>query len=270
MKMEKNKNRYLVIGVIIAVIIVCFCLVCTAVAFWSLNTFIRNEELGDNNSIFDFPTDDSKNAIEIDYNISGFEEVEVSVDDDPVKGDLDDAKVVIVEFGDYECPFCKRYYDETFQEINQKYIETGKVAYVYRDFPLSIHNPMATEEAIAAECIQTVADDEAYFEFHDLIYANTTSNGSGLETDDLYIFAETLDLEDEFKNCYESELSRSIIQSEINSDVSDGVLAGMAGTPAFVVGVLDDDGYVKGVMIGGAYPFSTFEDVVEHFLDQLE
>ena len=74
-----------------------------------------------------------------------------SIDDDPILGDKN-APVTIIEFSDYECPFCKRHFDSTHPELVKKYIDTGKVKLVFRDFPLSFHEPMASKEAIAASC----------------------------------------------------------------------------------------------------------------------
>ena len=81
-----------------------------------------------------------------------------SIDDDPVLGDKN-APVTIVEFSDYECPFCKRHFDQTLPELIKNYIDTGKVKLVYRDFPLSFHDPMATKEAVAANCAREQGGD---------------------------------------------------------------------------------------------------------------
>ena len=76
--------------------------------------------------------------------------VDVSIDDDEIKGDRN-APVTIVEFTDYECPFCGRYFTQTYPQINEKYVETGIVKMVVRDFPLGFH-PLAQKAGEAAEC----------------------------------------------------------------------------------------------------------------------
>ncbi len=106
-------------------------------------------------------------------------DVTVSIDDDPRIGN-DKAKVALVEFSDYECPFCQRYHNETFDQIIDNYVDSDKILYVYRDFPLSFHEPKASEAAAAANCVREVAGDEKYFEFSKLYYASTQSNGQGL------------------------------------------------------------------------------------------
>lgn len=103
-----------------------------------------------------------------------------SVDDDPVFGDKD-APVTIIEFSDYECPFCKRHFLQTFPSLKTNYIDTGKAKLVFRDFiAVSSHNPAATTEAMAAQCVKDQAGDEAYFKLHDEVYSKTTANGGGI------------------------------------------------------------------------------------------
>lgn len=118
----------------------------------------------------------------IDKALDGDEDgdVTVSIDDDPIKGNKSKVKVALVEFSDFECPFCQRYHNETFDQIIKNYVDTGKIAYVYRDFPLSFHEPKASEAAAAANCVKEIAGDDKYFEFSKLYYASTQSNGQGL------------------------------------------------------------------------------------------
>lgn len=110
---------------------------------------------------------------------SSGELVTVSLDDDPVMGNSN-APVTMVEFSDYECPFCKRYFEQTYPQLKKDYIDTGKVKLVYRDLPLSFHEPAASVEANAANCVREQKGDEAYFKMHDLLFKNTKSNGVGV------------------------------------------------------------------------------------------
>lgn len=111
---------------------------------------------------------------------NGDKSAKIGIDDDPILGDKDKAKVAIVEFSDFECPFCQRFHNDTFNELVENYVDNGKAIYVYRDFPLSFHEPKASEAASAANCVQKVAGDEKYFEFSKLYYERTKSNGDGL------------------------------------------------------------------------------------------
>lgn len=126
------------------------------------------------------PFSEFKSAIDKELEGKGDGSTKVSIDDDPIKGDKKKAKVALVEFSDFECPFCQKFHKETFPQIVKDYIDTDKIIYVYRDFPLSFHEPKASEAAIAASCVREVAGDDKYFEFSKLYYTNTKSNGEGL------------------------------------------------------------------------------------------
>ncbi len=116
----------------------------------------------------------------------------VSVDDDPMLGNKN-APLTLIEFADFECPFCKRSFDELLPELKKNYINTGKLKLVYRDFPLSFH-ANAHKEAEAAECARSQGSDATYFKFHDQIYTQTTSNGTGLTLTYLPVIAKSLGL----------------------------------------------------------------------------
>lgn len=103
----------------------------------------------------------------------------VPLGDDAVKGNKD-TDIVLVEFSDYECPFCQRHFQQTYPTLNTKYIETGQVKMIFRDLPLDFHDPVATEAAVAANCAREQGGDEAYYKFHDAYFTNTKSNGEGL------------------------------------------------------------------------------------------
>src|SRR3989344_396211 len=97
--------------------------------------------------------------------------VTASVDDDAVLGDKK-AKVTIIEFSDYECPFCGRHFSQTYPLIKSQYVDTGKVKIVFRDFPLNSIHPLAQPAAEAAECVREKGKDEAYWKMHDKIFEN--------------------------------------------------------------------------------------------------
>src|SRR3989338_5169830 len=97
-------------------------------------------------------------------------QVSANADDDPVLGNKN-APVTIIEFSDYQCPFCRKFWTETLPSIKSQYIDTGKVKFVYRDFPLTSLHPMATPAAEAAECARDLyGGDSAYFKMHDKIF----------------------------------------------------------------------------------------------------
>ena len=174
-------------------------------------------------------------------------------DDDAVMGD-NDAPVTIVEFSDYQCPFCEAFYSGALTDIKKKYIETGKVKLIYRDYPLSFH-PDAYPAALIAECVRDQTDDETYFKMHDEIFAKIAG---GFSYDSFSKFAAGLGVDEkELKTCFESNK----FKDEIDKDQKDGMKAGVSGTPGFLV---------NGWMISGAQPFSAFEEVIERELAEAD
>lgn len=187
-----------------------------------------------------------------------------SVDDDPVLGDKN-APITLIEFSDYECPFCKKYFDDTLPQIKSKYIDTGKVKLVFRDYPLPFHEPMATKEAIAANCAKKQGGDKGYFVFHDEIFKRTTSNGNGLDDAKVKAIATDLKLNlSQFDSC----LKDTAMADEVKKDLTDGSAAGVSGTPSFIIGKSTADGKVDGSLVVGAQPFSAFSTVFDQLLSK--
>jgi len=171
--------------------------------------------------------------------------IEVSLDDDAVKGDKN-APVTIVEFSDYECPFCGRYVIETLSQITKNYIETGKVKYVFRDFPLAFH-ANAKPAANAAECIREQGGDEMYFEYHDVLF----SNQKELSIEKLKEYATDFDIDQsKFASC----VDEGKYDSEVAADFTEGGKYGVQGTPAF---------FINGMQFFGAQPYENFEAAIE-------
>ena len=185
-----------------------------------------------------------------------------SVDDDPVLGDKN-TPVTIIEFSDYECPFCKRHFDETLPQLIKNYVDTGKVKIVYRDFPLSFHDPMATKEAVAANCAREQGGDKKYFEFHDEIFKRTISNGNGLNDKKIQTIAKELGLNTgKFTTC----LADPAQTDEVKKDIADGTAAGASGTPTFVIGKTTSNGEIDGNLVVGAQPYAAFQAIIDPLL----
>lgn len=168
-------------------------------------------------------------------------------DDDPFLGKKN-APVTLIEFTDYQCPFCARHFTNTFDQIKKEYVDTGKVKYVVRDYPLGFHNN-AQKAAEATEC----ADDQGKFwEMHDMLFGNQQS----LDTASLKKFAIDLGLDSgKFDDCLDSGKH----EAEVKKDFADGSAAGITGTPGFIL--LDKNG--KGKKISGAQPFSSFKASID-------
>jgi protein-disulfide isomerase len=179
----------------------------------------------------------------------------VSADDDPVLGQAN-APITIIEFSDYQCPFCAKAALQIEPQIRKDYIDTGKVKFVFRDFPLEFH-ANAKIAAIAAEC---AAKQGKYWEFHDALYAEQANWSQ--EQDPIPVFSQIatkLSLNvDQWKSC----LNDIKISNEIDKDFSDGMESKVGGTPTFFIGN-DKKGYVK---IIGAQPYEVFKQAIESAL----
>jgi protein-disulfide isomerase len=166
-----------------------------------------------------------------------------TVDGVHIKGP-DDAKVTIIEYSDFECPFCKRYYDNAYKQILSTYPDDVKM--IFKDFPLSFH-AQATPAAEAAEC---AGAQEWFWEYHDILFERQSEwASSGRPAFNSY--AEELGLDmDAFNNCVDSRQFRE----NVVADFQEGQAAGVRGTPAF---------FINGKMVSGAQPFSAFQTEID-------
>lgn len=188
--------------------------------------------------------------------------VQVSGDDDAVIGDSN-APVTLVEFVDYECPFCKRHFEETHGQLVENYVKKGLLKIVMRDLPLSFHDPAATKEALAAECAGEFGDDK-YFSYHDEIFARTSSNGQGMPEAGFAEAAQKLGLNvSTFNSCLSSEKYKE----EVQNDLAAATAYGATGTPSFFVGLSSPDGIIDGKIIVGALPYSAFQTEIDSLLE---
>ena len=202
--------------------------------------------------IFMFTGNNSGNPTQVPTNPTQQQgKVSASIDDDAFIGN-ENAPVTIIEFSDYECPFCGRFWSQTLPLIKSEYIDTGKVKFVYRDFPLDSIHPFATPAAEAAECVRDEAggSNAAYFEYHDKIFANQQL----LSTQNLKSWAQELGYN------IDSCLSSGKFKTEVQKDLADAQSAGGSGTPHFVIMKTGEN---KGTPIRGAQPFSVFQQVIE-------
>ncbi len=186
------------------------------------------------------------------------ERTEVSEDDDAVLGNKD-APVTIIEFSDYQCPFCRKFWTETLPELKENYIDTGKVKLVYRDFPIDSLHPSAAPAAIAAECVREKEGDEAYFKYHDKIFEEQNILDSGSKegpvtktvtftNNDLKAWAKEIGYD--ISSCLDSNK----FKNEVQEDFQDGANSGVQGTPGF---------FINGRLLSGAQPYSVFEQAIE-------
>ncbi|HLE25373.1 MAG TPA: thioredoxin domain-containing protein [Thermodesulfobacteriota bacterium] len=179
--------------------------------------------------------------------------VVLNIDKAPFKGNKN-AKLTLIEFSDYQCPFCGRHVTQTLPQLDTDYIKTGKVKYVFLDFPLDFHKN-AFKAAEAADC---AGEQGKFWQMHDLLFANQKA----LELSDLTNYAKDLKLDtSKFQKCLDSGKYASQIKKEIEL----GQKSGVTGTPSFFLGVTNPkDPNVKAVkVIKGAQPYANFKDAID-------
>jgi protein-disulfide isomerase len=186
-----------------------------------------------------------------------FKEATISIDGAPVLGEKT-AKVTLVEFSDYQCPFCKRNFEQTFPQIDKEYIKTGKVKYVFRAYPLESIHPAAFKASEAALC---GGEQGKYWEMHEKLFTNQKA----LAPADLATYAKSVGVEEgKFKECLESGRSAA----KIRDDMAEGRKAGVSGTPGFFLGLTQPNATtVKATkFISGAQPYANFKDAIDQLL----
>jgi protein-disulfide isomerase len=161
-----------------------------------------------------------------------------------------------VEFADYQCPYCKRFFSTTFPALNKEYIDTGKVRFVLKDLPLPMHSN-ARPAAIASYC---AGDQGKFWAMHDKLF---TDNGQ--LTDQLFkTLAKDIGLNaEQFADCLKSNR----YDAATSADVTETSKQGITVTPTFVVGRTTDD-MIAGSIIGGAQPIEAFRAQIEPLLKQ--
>lgn len=177
----------------------------------------------------------------------------VSVDDDPALGSPD-AQVTIVEFSDFGCSFCAQFHKEVFPQLKAQYIDTGKVRFVYRDFPITQLHPQAERAAEAANCAN---EQRKYWEYHSKLFVNQKEWQKESDSSDLLKqYANEIKLDSsKFGECLES----GKYKAEIQSDLSEGESYDVKGTPAF---------FINGRVIEGFVPFDQFAKILQEEIRQ--
>lgn len=168
----------------------------------------------------------------------------------------DDAPLTLVEFSDYQCPFCARHAQQTAPQIIKEFVDTHKVRYVFRDLPIESIHPQAVKIAEAARC---AGEQDKYWEMHDQIFANQR----GLQVEKLSEHAQTIGIDAEpFQACLDS----GKYTEAVRKDIEDGGKLGIRGTPSFVLGVSDGSQLKNTLIIRGAQPYAIFKEEIEKLL----
>jgi len=175
--------------------------------------------------------------------------------DEAFRGETD-APVAIIEYADFECPYCGQYEREVYPQISTDYVQTGKVRYLYRDLPLPMH-PHALGAARAARC---AGEQGKFWEMHDSLFAKQNA----IRDVDMPGRAQEVGLDTgTFSEC----LSSDRYTDEINKSAAEAQKMGIEGTPTFFIGKIDPKGEVTNLkMIIGARPYDDFKSAIEDSL----
>ena len=181
----------------------------------------------------------------------------VATGDNPALGRRD-APVTVVEFSDYQCPFCRQFVTATLPSLKSAYVDSGKVRWVFRDFPLDRIHPNARKAAEAARC---AGEQGKYWPMHDVLFQKQEA----LAEEQLSEHARALGLDSaRFTACLASAKYASVVQQ----NYTDGAAAGVRGTPSFVVGRTRADDTVQGILLIGARPLDDFRQEIDRLLSQ--
>lgn len=169
---------------------------------------------------------------------------------DHIRGDFS-APVTIVEYSDFQCPFCQRFHP-TMQQILDDY--SGQVRWIYKHFPLDQIHPQARPAAEASECVWEQKGNDGFWQFTDLLFENQSKLGESLYRE----LAVQIGLDaDQFNNCFSSRKYKD----KVEADYQEGIKAGVRGTPG---------SFVNGQSIPGAVPYNTLKAAVDQALIDLE
>jgi protein-disulfide isomerase len=175
--------------------------------------------------------------------------------EDAVLGNAN-AKVTIVEFSDFQCPYCRKFFVDTYQQLKKTYIDTGKVKLIFRHFPLSFHDA-AKPAALATACAK---DQGKFWEMHDTLFAQQQKQEAGptvvtktvtFSVSDIKSWAKDIGLDmPKFNSCFDSNK----YGAKIDADSAAGQSFGVEGTPSF---------FINGKILVGAQPFSEFKSLID-------
>ena len=184
-------------------------------------------------------------------------DIVMDIADVPAKGPKD-AKVVLIEFSDFQCPYCARFSRDTIPQVQTDYVETGKIKYVFADFPLEAIHPYAFKAAEAASC---AGEQGEFWKMHDHLFANQTK----LKPEDLIQYAEAIGLDkSKFQQCVDSQKRAPLIRKTMAQAGN----AGVSSTPTLMVGLLQPNSSKVKVLrvLKGAQPFAAVKDALDNAL----
>jgi len=176
--------------------------------------------------------------------------VNVSAGHFPVKGNTK-AKVTIIEFADFRCPFCEQFFTNTMPQIIKDYVDTGKAKFAFRNFAF-----LGAASTVAADASECANDQGKFWDFYNYLYKNqpAETDTTMYNTDALTQAAVTLGMNDgQFRSCLDNKTG----DAKAAKDMADGQAAGVSGTPTI---------FVNGIPVVGAQPYSAFKTIIDQEL----
>lgn len=247
---EKNSNN----SIVIAGAIMLHAIIIAGAIIYSSGTagFLGNATSGGTAAVVDVTGDEGSRALTPE----GVKNIKPVTKDSHIRGDIN-APIKIVEFSDTECPFCKRFHETMTRVVNEY---QGKVAWVYRHFPLDSIHSKARKEAEATECANELGGNDKFWAYLDKIFAITPSN-NGLDLSELPKIAEQVGLN---RKKFEQCLNGGKYASHIQGDLDDAISSGGTGTPYSVLIAANGKKFV----ISGAQPYEAIKQVIESALSE--
>ncbi|MGA2911692.1 MAG: thioredoxin domain-containing protein [Candidatus Levyibacteriota bacterium] len=178
------------------------------------------------------------------------QKVNVSAGDLPIQGNVK-AKVTIIEFADFRCPFCEQFFTSTMPQILSDYVNTGKVKFAFRNFAF-----LGSASTVAADASECANDQGKFWDFYNYLYKNqpAETDTSMYNTDTLTQAAVSLGMD---SNTFSSCLNNKTDDAKVSKDMADGQAAGVSGTPTF---------FINGISLVGAQPYSAFKTIIDQEL----
>ena len=163
------------------------------------------------------------------------------------------APVTIVEYTDYQCPYCQRNFQQTWPQLKAEYVDTGRVFYIFKDFPIASIHPVAKRVHEAAQCAGDIGGSDAYWDVHDIFFNNQQqwADKPQPELDNIILsLTDEAGVDNgEMRSCLESNRNSEVVQA----DMDEGRSLGVSGTPTF---------FINGYPIVGAQPYQTFQRAI--------
>jgi protein-disulfide isomerase len=173
------------------------------------------------------------------------------------------AKIAIIEYIDFECPYCRKVHYEIFPQLKKEYIDTNKVKFIIKSMLINRHGTPAYKKSEAALCASDQGGNPAYFTYHDKLFLNYTSLRDTAIIDDLTSLASQQNLDtNQFRECLTSQKFKPIIDKEVVETLA----IGAKGTPTWLIGITKGDKLVDTVKINGLHKFEVYQTIIDQLL----